>query len=374
MKIRPIVWLNTALSVPAGMSLYAGVRRGLERGQDFQWSGAHLTGLHVDPYRQYLSGDPGHRILLAQVPNYLQELYVLLLPIGAVRFESARAAWVVLNLLFLAWVVAMMRKVYALGRGETLLLLLLTLASTPFRIVLGNGQQSLLELVFFCLVFTARSPVGRGLALGLSYAKYSFSPVMVFYLAMRRQFRMLLLSLIPVALGLLAMWELVGGRLLPLSAEPMAVSRTGVTPGLGDVMSLVQAATGSRLSAKTLHGLMYGVALGASAGFGVYLGRRRGPSAKRDAPILAVVSLMLFTHLTYDYIFLMVPLAAGLGSEVGRRRRWAAATVASLWLALMFSGKVPDSRIPVLQIVVFCVLGSMLVLLDSIHERTEMEA
>ena len=389
----PITWLNAALTVPAGLSLWSAIRHGLERGQDLQWSGAHLAGLGIDPYRQFLTGDPGHRILLAQVPNYLGELYLLLLPLGALPFATARALWLVVNLLLLAAIVLALRKTYALGNPQTLLLLLLTVASAPFRIVLGNGQQSLLELLLFCLVFLLRGAAGQGTALGLSYAKYSFAPVLVLYLLLKRRFGLLLISSVPVLAGLACLWALVGGSLPALALEPFAVSRTGVTVGLGDVMSLVWAAGQVRVPGPAEGMLMYTIALALSVACALYANKRSrqfgneirasqtsdeiraGQSGDEirasqsgettAAAMLAVASLLCFTHLTYDYVFLAVPLAAGLTPDARPGPRAAAWTVGIFWALLTASGRVPDSAIPLLQISVFCTLAAIFLLLGA---------
>ena len=38
------------------------------------------------PLESRLAGDPNHQILFGQQPEYLPELYVLLLPLGAMSF------------------------------------------------------------------------------------------------------------------------------------------------------------------------------------------------------------------------------------------------------------------------------------------------
>src|SRR5579871_698668 len=196
MRVRPIVCINALLLFPAAVSLYAGIRNALARSQDLQWSGAHLTLQRIDPYSQFLKQDPKHSILFSQVPNYLHELYIFLLPLGALSFSHAKPIWALLNCLFAVLVVFLLGRIYALQASQALLLLLLLLISTPCRIVLGAGQQSLFELLLFCLVFYFTKPTAQGIALGVSYSKYSFSPVVFLYLFFRRQFRVLAISFI----------------------------------------------------------------------------------------------------------------------------------------------------------------------------------
>ena len=328
-KKRTILWVNVALILPGAISLYAGLRNALRPGhsQDFQWSGTSLALHHVDPYRQFLAHDPGHLILMSQVPNYLHELYLLLLPLGAMSFASARMIWLVCNCIFTAVVLFLLRRIYALDQARTLLLALLFLASTPFRIVVGAGTESLLELFLFCLFFYFEADINRGIVLGLSYLKYSFSPVLFLYLVFQRRYRLLGVSVVPPLLGLLGMWLLVHGSLMTLAMEPFAVSKVGVTPGMGDLMLLVHIGFGRLLPKTITDQLAYAAALLASACCAFFLSRQKGICRGREAALIAVASLMFFTHLTYDFVFLIVPAAACLEGSMNRSKALALSAI-----------------------------------------------
>lgn len=370
MRVRPIVWINAALALPAVISLYAGFRNALSRSQDFQWSGAYLTLHRLDPYRQFLNHDPDHRILLSQTPNYLHELYLLLLPLGALSFSHAKPLWAALNCLFAVSCVFLLRRIYDLPRSHALLILLLLFASTPFRIVVGNGQQSLLELLFFCLIFYFTRPTGQGVALGLSYSKYSFSPVVFLYLLFRRRFRVLAISFIPALAGLLVMALLVHRSPVTLSVEPLLVSRKGVGAGLGDLMTIIQTAVQAVLPESIVGKLMYAAALGASVVCAFLLSRRESPNLRSDAAALAVANLMFFTHLTYDYVFLALPLASVLAVPAQKAKTGILAAIALLWFGIkLVPQNLPPAILLAEQLFVFFLLGSILFLLNKI-ERT----
>ena len=365
MKVRPIVWINAALTLPAAISLYAGLRNALSRSQDFQWSGAHLTLQHIDPYSQFLRHDPEHRIILSQVPNYLHELYILLLPLGALSFSHAKPVWAVLNCLFAVLIAFVLRRIYDLPHAQALLILLLLFSSTPFRIVMGNGQQSLLELLIFCLIFYFARPAGQGIALGLSYSKYSFSPVVFLYLFFRRQFRVLAISLALPLLGLFAMGLLVHGSLLPLSTEPLAVSRADTINGLGNLMTIMQIASRNVLSLAPTQKIMAAAALLASVTFAFALSRQQTIFPHRDAAALAVATLMFFPHRTYDYVFLAIPLAAALTAPFQRAKTYITVTVALLWFgAKLVPTSLPSGAQLIEQVTVFLLLSGILVLLS----------
>ncbi|HEY6412220.1 MAG TPA: glycosyltransferase 87 family protein [Edaphobacter sp.] len=368
MRVRSIVWLNSVLVLPAALSLYAGFANARLRSQDFQWSAANLLLQGIDPYHQFLAHDPQHLILLSQTPNYLHELYILLLPFGALSFPHAKPVWALLNCLFALLSSLLLRRIYALDRSQTLLLSLLLFSSTSFRIALGNGQQSLFELFLFCLVFAVQKPAGKGIALGLSYLKYSFSPVLVLFLAFRRQFRILAISLLPPLLGLFVMWMLVHGNILTLLLEPFAVSRSDSVKGLGDLMTILETAFNGILPASQLALLTPVAALLASVICAFVLSRHEPPSPRRDGAVLAVATLLFFPHRIYDYVFLVIPLAAALAAPFQKAKAYLLAVIVLLWLCLKFVPKtMPTAARLTEQLIVFLVLTGMLVLLNRIE-------
>jgi hypothetical protein len=365
-RIRPITWLNALLSLPAAVSLYAGFHNALRPGysRDFQWSGTHLVFHHIDPYHQILIHNPGNLILWSQIPNYLQELYILLLPLGVISFTSARFIWVVLNCVFTILILSILRKNYGLDRDKTLLLALLLLASTPFRIVLGSGTESLLELFFFCLVFYFDGYAQRGIALGLSYLKYSFSPVLFIYLFFRRQYRILAISLIPPVLGLSAMWLFVHGSIVTLAVEPLAVNQIGISPGLADLMVLIHLALDRVMALLTVNKITYVVALPASAAYAWFLSRQGDIFPERDAAALAVASLMCFTHLTYDYVFLIIPIAACLSGPMNKAKLYVLSVSSVVLYGIKIVPMLPTSRMKEigLPLTIFLLMSGMLIL------------
>jgi hypothetical protein len=316
------------LAVMAAGSLFVGVKEALERGIDFQWSGSHLVMQHQDPWKTYLEGDPGRQIIMGQQPNYLPELYLMLGPLGRMPFPEARAWWCGLNLLFLAVSIYLLREMFGLDRDHTVLLTLLVLSSTPFRVTMANGQHGLFVLAMLCVAFRvgaagalAGSRWLRGLALGLSYGKYSFAPVLVALLLMKRRLGVFLVSLIPPVLGLVVVWRMVGGRFLTVMFEPIATSKVAEGPGSGDLMTLVKAAMrglgvgGSGFfSGPSLVALLVGV------GAAVWIARSRRLTEPMQFALALVVTLACFVHVLYDYVALLPALAAMLTAPRSRAR------------------------------------------------------
>jgi len=366
-ELSPSHWINLALVPPAAVSFYGALRNVFRGGhfQDFQWSGAHLAFRHIDPYHQALIHDPNHYILLTQAPNYLHELYLLLLPFGALSFHAAEPYWTLMNCLFTAISVLMLRQIYNLDRSRTILIALLLLISTPFRIALGAGTEALLELLLFCLVFHCVSLVGSGIATGLSYFKYSFSPVLFLYFFFTKRYKLLAISLLPPLLGLLLMWLLVHGNLFTLAIEPFLVSRISVAPGLGDLMTVLHYIFDKTFS-KT--GDLAYAAIATSAGYAFYLSRHRELSPQRAAAAIAVASLMFFTHLTHDYVLLVIPLAACVAGPLSRAKVLVLSAIGIIWYGVKIVPMFGYSYavLTTTSIIVFSLLAAVLVLLGQL--------
>ena len=325
--------INLALALPALVFVGFGARHALHGSPDLQWSGSHVLAAGKDPYLQYLRHDPDHQFLLAQVPNYLHELYILMLPLGLLQFGTAKIVWIAVNLLLTLACVVLAGRAYQLDRSKVILLGLLLAVSTPFRVMLGNGQQSMLELLFLLLILAL--PRIGGIFLGLSYFKYSFSPVFFLYFLFRSRWRLLLQSLVLPAIGLILFWLIVRGNPLRVAIEPLAVGRSGVTDGLGDVMHLTTRALlpfGGGLAAAG--GPL--AALIASAVLAWVVARRRVLDESLAFAALVPASLLVLVHLSYDYVALMVPLAATLATHLYSvtRKRVSYAVLFLLWFVV----------------------------------------
>jgi hypothetical protein len=353
------------VGLAAAVSLVQGVRNALRASADLQWADVVLLVHHQDPYEVYLSGDPKHQLMQMQIPNYLHEMYVVELPLAWVSFPLAERIWVGVNLLLLAASLTMLVRIYGLTRNQTLLYIALVLCSTGFRNTIGLGQQSFFALFCFVVSLRAPSPFRRSLGLGGLYAKYSFAPAVVGYLLARREFRILVLSLLLPAAGYAILLACVGGHHpLHLLIEPFLVSRTGVGPGKADLMTLIEQYSAGR--AATL--LAYALGLSLALFYGAFV-HRSGLSAQAAMAGLAAATLVCVKHVEYDLLFLIMPLAFFL------TRRGRSSVVALVILGYLFY---VDRWIPVQKIltpqparILYLVLIVSVVALIHIADRKE---
>ena len=328
-----LAWAIIAiLACMAALSLYVGVREALVTGIDFQWSGARLIGQHLDPWKIMIDGDPNHLIRPGQTPNYLHELYVFLLPTGYMTLSKALAVWCVVNLILLSGTLWLVTRMFEIDRMHSILLTLLVFSSTPFRMTMSNGQHGIFILFMMTLVFYFGKPAARGFFLGVSYSKYSFSPLLVFFLILKRRFKTLLMSAIAPAIGLFVVWRLIGGNLLTLALEPLRLSRYGVGLGYADIMTPIEMTLrGAGYSAQLAYLIPTIVGMVAAIIAAIVLARTRQLSEKAQFALILLLTLFCFKHLLYDFVVMLVPLALVLTAAKSTARTIALIGILYFW-------------------------------------------
>ena len=242
-KVEKLSWIQKAILFPLGLaalvSLVTGIRHAIEYGcHDLQWMGIRLVGQRIDPWQEELERFP-HRFPHFITPNYLHSLYLILLPLGLLSFQSAAILWTVSTICLSIGCIFLLRRLFNLNDFQTMVALCLLWMSSPFRVVLEVGQMSFFELFFLTGAYLAASTVIGGLSFGISLAKYSFSPSAAILFLLRRRVRFLLYAIAVPAAGLVGVWLLVRTPFLKLAFEPFAVSAgaTAVSPGFADLMT-----------------------------------------------------------------------------------------------------------------------------------------
>ena len=329
----------SALIVCAVISAGAGLSNALHHSQDFQWSGARVLLDRTDPWAEYLRGDPAHRFVLCQVPNYLAILYILLAPLALLPIFSANLAWALINIVFAVVSAVLAGRFFGLSRRGLLVMACLTLMATPTRNAIGNGQQSLLVLFFWCLALLAPAVTpARSLLAGISYLKFTFAPPMAMLLLLRAGLKGVLLSTLPACAAVVLAWLwLFGGRhpeaLLRLFKEPFLVAQHGFSPGTDDpnLINLVE-----QLSRGRTGSLLYGLAVcgGLAVCAAILHAASRhawSEAGQWQVALLATLDFSMLPHHSYDGVVLIFPFCYAL-----RRWRRTQARVVLLLLGYLF--------------------------------------
>ncbi len=338
---RPVLWLGTFLAI---VSVADGFRNSILYSLDFQWSPAWLLTRHIDPWATYLSGDPAHNILLNQVPNYLHELYVWMLPFAYLPILPAKLIWAVVNLVLVlvsCWCVA---RLYELERRRAWLLTIFVLTSTPLRVTIGNGQVTALILVALALWAVVASAEGRGLLMGVAWVKYSVPPVLSIFLLLRRRWRLLFCSALPPLVGFLFFYGWLRTPFWTLLMEPFRCSTSNVSPGLANAMALSEIALrhpplflptpdAFYLSSRGWMDLApYACGVLLAVAIAVYFFMRgKEVDGRIHLACLTAASLLCFKHQIYDFLLLIFCLAIALKAAPGPARNWLLLLIAYFW-------------------------------------------
>lgn len=368
------VALLLALAV---LSVAQGGRNALRDSRDFQWEGAHLLLQHVDPWQEYLAGDPQHYFQLKQIPTYLPILYLLLAPIGLVSYSTAKAAWLLCNLLFATTSAIVAARFYGFRAQGTLLILSLLLLATATRNTLGNGQNGLLVLLLWTISLLAvRVTKKRAVAAGVSYFKLNFAPPVFLYLLLRGGVARAAISLLPWAISFVFAWAWIGGPFLTLLLEPVRVARTGYYPNGGgaNLMDALQ------LPLRAMHVpdlavqvSTFAVALAITAAV-LWLAIARSPNLTGwHMALAATMSYSLYKHHAYDAVVLLLPLCFALARWRSARGKAALALIAYLW----YGQRVVDAATGLSNsffVLQFVLLMALLAVLWQMGEREEMTA
>jgi len=345
------------LAVMASVSTFVAVKEALTAGIDFQWSGAHLLAQHQDPWKTYIEGDPQRQFILGQQPNYLAEFFLLIGPLGRMPFLEALKWWCGLNLLFLAGVLVLARKMFHLDRDHTLLVTFLVLSSTPFRVTMSNGQHGIFILLLLSIVFYAGNRLVKGLALGVSFGKYSFSPLMVMVLLLERQFVALLISLAPPLIGLLVAQRMVGGSLKTLAFEPIATSKIAMGPGSGDIMTPLEIAMRNHgFAAARAYTVPALLGLACAAAAAIWIVRNRRLDERMRFAVAIVMTLLCFKHVQYDFVVLVVPVAAAAMAPKSRARTIVMLCMVHFWFVTSIVNHFYPNRVYAPEVMIYAVL------------------
>jgi hypothetical protein len=320
------ILILAVLALMAGVSTYVGVKEGAfsdpsAEGMDFQWTGAHLLSQHEDPWKLHILHQDQGKIVNGQQPNYLAELFLLLRPLGRMSFQHAVVWWCGLNLVFTGAILYIVCKMFFLDRDHTLLVTLLLMASMPFRVTLHLGQHSLFILLMLCLTFYPRNLVVKGLALGVSYSKYSFGPLIVVMLLVKRRIGVVLISIIPPLVGILVAWHMLGGSLKTLAFEPFVVAKEAMGPGSGDIMTPLEIVLrGLGVATDLTFSIPAALGLLAAVVAAIWIGRNKRMDERIQFAVALVLTLVCLKHVLYDFVVLVVPVAAAVMAPPSKAR------------------------------------------------------
>jgi hypothetical protein len=251
----------------------------------------------------------------------------------------------------------------------------LLMASTPFRVTLHIGQHGLFVLMMLCLAFFPGNLVFKGLALGLSYSKYSFAPVIVLMLLVKRRMGLILISIVPPLVGLLVAWGTLGGSLSTLALEPFAVAKMAMGPGHADIMTFTEALLRKLpIAPDLIFSIPSALGLLAAAVGAIWIGRNTRMDDKLQFAVALILTLSCLKHVMYDFVVLVVPVAAAVMAPRSKARAIVLLSAFFFWfLTPVISHIFPAQRVFEVFIYTVSLLG-MAIATSRLYPKLNLDA
>ncbi len=320
----------------AALSLYQGIRNASDFSQDFQWDAAKALSMRLDPYELSMTPqDAGRYPDLAAFyrmftdrglnqkmeANQFPSLLALLFPMTAFSPQTAKIIWLVLNILFTAGIVFLLKKTFFEDTDTYLFAVsaLLMIAGTPYRNQLGVGQHTLFSFFFFmlavyidrkCAKEGKRSVIPTALCLFVSYFKYTLTAPLALYFIYKRRIKELVISVAGhvVLTFVFAIWLHKG--FMDMITEPLKVASALTSEGSFDI-SAILGSPWAFIAAGLIFAGLFVIALITPCG-----------EDKELFALLVLWSLVITYHRTYDFFALTAAGAAFMSVRDDNKSRY----------------------------------------------------
>lgn len=282
---------------------------GLDHSQDLQWDEARLFLEGTNPYLFHL--EPGRPLPdyitpgtlgLTQMPSQV----LLFAPVALASFETAKGLWILVNFAATPAFVLLSARLFRpdrFGAFGLAALMLLFVASMPWRITIGNGQYCLIAMTLFLVALHFYRKRRLGLATlfsALALIKYTLVlPFFALFLHRKKDTALVLAGALLIHAGLTVMAGLlVGERPDVLVRQSLTIAASITEAGAYDLFAF-QARVAPELGRAVpmaLSALI--IALTVAMCWWKEVG-------SRELAALSIVSIVIVYHRSYDAIVLM---------------------------------------------------------------------
>lgn len=307
----PKDFLLLILIIVASVSVWIGASRAISHpvaSFDFQWDAARALLLGENPYvitaewsHQKQAAFLGEKLPDAMMANQPPSLLMLLWPFSWMSWAVARWAWLAANFIFTASILWSLRRLFPTVSVYTFICLsLVFIASTPWRVVLQNGQHTLFAFSTLLLAFIYRekSPLRSGLFLAISWFKYTLTGPFVFFWFTQKSWQGFV-----IACSLHLLLSVIAGIYLGEAPIPLILASFEISKTLGNAGDFdIPAVLGPHLGMP----VAYLFSLSALA-LTLWVWKKNRDDITAFS-LTCVVTMILSYHRIYDYSILIFPL------------------------------------------------------------------
>lgn len=276
-----------------------------------------------NPYSTILAGVTIPELSASQdnpfpmMPMQVPSVLMLFWPLTLLPWSTAKLAWLFANLGFTAGSLYLAIKRFVPSQTTRCYVLIasLLLISFPWRVAIGNGQHILAAMFFFLLSMELADrgrKIWAGIALALSFIKYSSALFLLPYFVWKREWQPVLVAFAlhgAMTLGI-ALW--LGENPLKLVAQALSAgSSVLASKGYLDVYAMANSLQLPRPLATATTLLVTAATL--------WIAYHRRSDERRFVVLLCMWSLIAIYHRLYDFVILLIPLLISLQML---RREW----------------------------------------------------
>jgi hypothetical protein len=257
--------------------------------------------LFIKKINPYMNIDQG-------VSPYAHAAYVLYSPLAIFKYESAKIFWASLNIFASIIIVILFSKFSKLTYLANVFISLIFFCSLPLRVSIGNGQTSILILLFYTAFFIRNKSL-RTFVVGFSFVKYSFSIVTLFYFLIKYKLKYLLISSLVLVVGWLLFSFYLDENPTKTLSQPLKIAFSTFAFHLprGDLHTV--------LNILNKHNLINNfniINIFLCLCFGLFLSMNVAKISINNilqiTSLLAIGNLLILPHIIYDYVLLLPSL------------------------------------------------------------------
>ena len=267
---------------------------------DLKWSGSNLFLQNKNVYEIFYSGNYENQIIKSQFPNYLVSSLYFHLPFGYFNFKTAGFIWTSFTFLLLIHSYLIYEKNNLMIKNQDKVIFfsfILLMLSKPFNSLISNGNYS---IVCFWAVnyFFLSQHKNKFIALFVTFIKYSFAPILIFYSLLNKDFKTILLVLLLNIILMLHFSYIFNYNFIQLIFDPLIIGSKSTASGFFDLQTLL----GNHPSNVLLR---YSIIIFISfiIYFCIYNLTLR--NSLFDLCVVVLVTLLFYKHLYYDQILLL---------------------------------------------------------------------
>ena len=208
------------LLIFAFVSLFKGIYNAYIGSIDFHYSPAVMAWSGKNHYEFMLNGGA---LMLSQNGEYGQGIYILLYPFTLMSWPQAKVVWMLINIFLAFFLPIFFSRKFNLNKEMTFLVILLFIAGTPSRNVIGNGQLSLVMMTFLIIPFFYNKFFQIVLS-GIVYLKYNMGYALFLYFISKKEIKNLIYSSIIFILGWLIYCYVTDTNLIVNFFQPLKLT------------------------------------------------------------------------------------------------------------------------------------------------------